>query len=203
MTGAVAAIAAVWFVWTGGRRPVPPPVGRATTSNRTPASNGIVRILSFYSSAGQDVAAGSHTNLCYGVENAKSVRIEPPIEDVYPAFSHCVSVEPKHDTTYRLIARGADGREVMESVSVKLTAPPPRIVSVTISSKQIRPGQPLSVCYETEHAASVRLEPANIQLQPASKGCAVIHPRATTKYLLVASARNGPPDRREFTVTVR
>jgi hypothetical protein len=56
-----------------------------------------VKILQFYARDGV-VTEGEKTVLCYGVSNARSVRIDPPVEGVGPALTRCVEVQPKRET---------------------------------------------------------------------------------------------------------
>ena len=78
-----------------------------------------VRILTFYATPGV-VPEGDRTLLCYGVENASSVRIEPPVEDLHPALSRCFWVKPERTTTYRLRAESADGTKASLSLTVRV-----------------------------------------------------------------------------------
>ena len=48
--------------------------------------------------------------MCYGVENASTVWLEPPRQELSAALSRCVEVFPEADTTYKLTAQGADGK---------------------------------------------------------------------------------------------
>jgi hypothetical protein len=66
------------------------------------------------------VHPGQSAQLCYGVSNAKSVRIEPPVQNVWPSQSHCVEVAPKHTTTYRLFAEDAKGHIETAIVPLKV-----------------------------------------------------------------------------------
>ena len=63
---------------------------------------------------------GGPTNLCYGVTGAKTVRMEPPVDGVWPALTRCVQVLPKKDTKYKLIADDEAGHEVTQSVTVHI-----------------------------------------------------------------------------------
>jgi len=65
-------------------------------------------ILSFFATP-PSIAPGDESELCYSVSNAKSVAINPPVGDVWPAFDHCVSVRPKKTTTYTITATDAVG----------------------------------------------------------------------------------------------
>ena len=69
---------------------------------------GQLRILNFYPSPAA-IRRGDHANICYGVYGAKSVRIEPPVEELHPAVAHCLQVTPSTSTEYKLIAEDASG----------------------------------------------------------------------------------------------
>jgi hypothetical protein len=78
---------------------------------------GPVRILQFYASVGS-VTMGQKAQLCYGVENAKSVRISPPITGTYPSPSHCLEIVPERTTHYMILAEGFDGRVATQSFTL-------------------------------------------------------------------------------------
>ena len=78
-----------------------------------------LKILDFYASPAV-VKRGGHLSLCFGVSGARSVRIEPPVEDLHPALSHCMQVSPGADTDYKLIAEDAAGHRVTRTVAVKV-----------------------------------------------------------------------------------
>src|SRR5579863_4015850 len=65
--------------------------------------DGRLKILDFYAAPGI-IGRGQKALLCYGVVNAKSIRLEPAVEPMYPAVSRCFEVTPLHDTRYTLIA---------------------------------------------------------------------------------------------------
>ncbi|HVB86196.1 MAG TPA: hypothetical protein VNK23_05965 [Candidatus Dormibacteraeota bacterium] len=65
-------------------------------------------ILSFFASPAS-ISRGDESELCYSVSNAKSVAINPPVGDVWPAFDHCVSVRPKKTTIYTITATDSAG----------------------------------------------------------------------------------------------
>jgi len=75
-------------------------------------------ILAFYATP-SGIRRGQKARLCYGVSNSKSVRIEPPVENVWPSLSRCVEVSPRADTVYRLIAEDANGQ--VQTVSTRVT----------------------------------------------------------------------------------
>ena len=80
-----------------------------------------VKILNFYARSGE-VPAGGRELLCYGVLNAKQVRMTPEVEDkMYPAISRCFWVAPQRTTKYTLTAVGADGTETSASLELRVT----------------------------------------------------------------------------------
>jgi hypothetical protein len=89
------------------------------------AKPGPVRILQFYASVGT-LAPGEKAQLCYGVENAKAVRISPMLQGVYPTHSHCVEIVPEHTTHYTLQAEGFDGTVAIRSFTLAVQAAPAR-----------------------------------------------------------------------------
>lgn len=76
-----------------------------------------VRILQFYAEA-REIAAGGKTIVCYGVANATALRLEPPVEKVWPAVSRCFDVTPSTSTHYTLTAEGADHATVSQSIDI-------------------------------------------------------------------------------------
>ncbi len=76
-------------------------------------------IISFYALPGV-VRRGESAQLCYGVSNAKSVRLEPPIEPVWPSASRCFEVAPKKDTTYTLTAEDAEGHAKSATLEIRV-----------------------------------------------------------------------------------
>jgi len=93
-----------------------PPVG---------GPRGPVRILRFYATTGS-IALGDKAQLCYGVENARSVRISPSLEPVAPSANRCMDIVPEHTTHYTILAEGYDGRVVTGGITLVVeTAPAP------------------------------------------------------------------------------
>lgn len=78
-----------------------------------------LKIVAFYAAPGM-IEKGAHTSLCYGVTGAKNVRMDPPVDAVWPALTRCVQVSPRKDTEYKLIAEDEKGRSVTQSVTVKV-----------------------------------------------------------------------------------
>src|SRR5260370_23910565 len=65
-------------------------------------------IQSFYAIPGT-IHRGESLQLCYGVANAKTVKLEPQPNPVWPSYALCVNVSPTKDTTYTLTIADAAG----------------------------------------------------------------------------------------------
>jgi flagellar basal body-associated protein FliL len=76
-------------------------------------------ILSFYASP-STVRRGESTQLCYGVSNAKKVRLEPQTQPVWPSVAHCVDVSPSKSITYTLTIEDAAGHTQSQDIDVKV-----------------------------------------------------------------------------------
>jgi hypothetical protein len=113
------AAALAGILWTSAvRRPGENAWIRPVGAARPP-----VRILQFYASVGL-LTKGEAAKLCYGVENARAVRISPSVDDVYPSPGRCVEIVPEHTTHYLLTAEGFDGRVATQSFTLAVQAEP-------------------------------------------------------------------------------
>ena len=174
--------------------------GRAVTGY--PGTGGTaVRILQFYANKGE-LTEGESATICYGVDNARSVRFEPAGEQLKPSWNRCFSVTPARDTTYTMVADGTGGTQVTASFSVRVKAAPPFIQMFAASEKEIHRGDRFTICYNAEHASSVRLEPVGMSLQPG-QGCVMLYPKADMEFRLVASGAGGRSDCARASVRVR
>src|ERR1700757_3416763 len=63
-----------------------------------------------------EIRRGQTAQVCFGVANAKSVRLEPQANPVWPSHSLCVDVKPVKTTTYTLTATAADGKFLTQQV---------------------------------------------------------------------------------------
>src|SRR5258708_37368603 len=75
---------------------------------------GQLKILSFYASPGL-IRRGEKALVCYGVANAKAVRLDPAVERVWPSASRCFTVVPDRETRYTLTAEDAGGHTATQS----------------------------------------------------------------------------------------
>jgi hypothetical protein len=161
-----------------------------------------VTILHFYASPGT-LVDGDKALLCYGVAKARAVRLEPPAEALAPSLNRCIQVAPEQDTQYTLIAEGADGRTVSESLTIQVTADPLRAPKVLyfVSAKK---DTVYSLCFGVENAVRVSVDPPVIPpMEGAPRGCFYVAPKQTTTYTLMVNGRHGTVARRQITVSVR
>ena len=85
--------------------------------------HGPVRILRFYATTGS-VQRGDKTQICYGVANARSVRISPSLTALAPAANRCLDIVPEHTTHYTILAEGFDGNVVSKVLTLVVEAAP-------------------------------------------------------------------------------
>ena len=76
-------------------------------------------IQNFYAIPGE-IRRGESVQLCYGVANAKTVKLEPQTNPVWPSYSRCVDVSPTKSTTYTLTIADAAGNTRTQSLEVKV-----------------------------------------------------------------------------------
>lgn len=74
-------------------------------------------ILGFYASPAS-IRRGDSAQLCYGVSNAKAVKLEPQSQPVWPSASRCVDVSPIKTTTYTLTVEDAGGKVLSQTVDI-------------------------------------------------------------------------------------
>jgi hypothetical protein len=63
---------------------------------------------------------GQTTQLCYGVANAKAVKLDPPVEQLKPSYHHCFEIAPKKTTTYTITADDGAGHTKSESLTIEV-----------------------------------------------------------------------------------
>jgi hypothetical protein len=74
-------------------------------------------IQSFYASPGV-IHKRESVQLCYGVADAKSVKLEPQPNAVWPSYARCVSVSPAKSTTHMLTISDASGNVKTQDLQV-------------------------------------------------------------------------------------
>jgi type IV pilus biogenesis protein CpaD/CtpE len=160
------------------------------------------KITQFYSTQAK-VARGENALLCYGVDNATAVWLEPPRHELSAALSRCVEISPDTDTTYKLTAEGEDGKSVTRELKVTVSSARAKIVNVNVSALEVKPGDLVSVCYTVANARAVTIEPLRFRGGPAAKGCVTDQPRKSTTYTISALGQEGEKDQERVTVQVK
>ena len=79
--------------------------------------DGQFRILDFYASPAV-IKRGEQSTICFGVNGARRVRIDPPVESLHPAISYCLKVAPRKDTDFTLTAESAAGQTVTRRLRI-------------------------------------------------------------------------------------
>ncbi|MFN0102457.1 MAG: PKD domain-containing protein [Bryobacteraceae bacterium] len=153
-------------------------VARATVTTRAALT---VRILRFQANPVQ-VRAGQPVNLLWLIENADSATIDPVVGAVN-ATQGTTQVNPATTTTYRLTAKNATS-EAVETVTVNVDRPPPRIISFQASPATIDRGQSSTLSWQTENADTVTVTGLGT-VQP--NGTAPISPTENTTYTITAT----------------
>jgi hypothetical protein len=168
-------------------------------------SGDAVKITNFYP-RDTVLVEGSKTVLCYGVTNAKSVRIDPPVDGVSPALSRCVEVEPKRETQYALTATGADGRTVSQSTTIRIgsdTSALPKITAFKVEkcSKDYSGEAIFSMTFADQNAEEVSIEPVAFQpLHGAPFGNFSARVAKTTSYTLTVTGKHGHVAKKQLTL---
>lgn len=138
------------------------------------------RVISLTAGAGQ---------LCYQVENATSVTIQPAF-GVVPPPAACLSAKPAITTTYTLTATNDSGTTTA-SATLEVT-------SAAITSFSNDPayspsaGGPVTLQWTTQNAVSVGLTGLGVPSGTLPlNGSVVVHPVTNTTYTLIAYGANG------------
>lgn len=166
-----------------------------------PARPEPVRITQFY--ATPRVAAGEEATICYGVEWAVSVRLEPPVEQLVPSPARCFAFRPQ-GSSYKLIARGGAGDEVSRTLTIGTAAAKPRFTDLQVTATNVKAGQPVQFCFQAVHAATVTGGPGTfLKGGKAAGDCLQDYPKQTTTYRLTIASVDGQRDSDAVTVQVK
>jgi hypothetical protein len=164
-----------------------------------------VKILQFYAREGS-VTEGSKSVICYGVLNAVSVRMEPPVEGVAPSLNKCVDVAPERQTRYTLFAEGKGGQVISESFTLGVEPDAdalPKITSFEVKSQSIDyRGRPVYlVSFTAENPEEVSFDPPVLpNLHRAPYGRLYVAPEKTTTYTLTVTGKFGHKAQRQLTL---
>ena len=190
--------------WLGRHQPVPA-AGNLAFENAYGGT--AVKIVQFYAREGV-VTEGQATAICYGVLNAKSVRITPPLEGAGVSLNRCLEVAPEHDTRYTLTVDGNDGRTVSASFDLAVvadTATLPRISYFRIADrKRDYLGRPLFLlAYANQNAEEVSIDPPVFSpMHRTPMGRFYVRPDKTTTYTLTVKGPHHHVAQQQLTVVV-
>ena len=165
-----------------------------------------VKILQFYAREG-NLTQGNPTVICYGVLNARAVRIEPPVEGVSPALSRCVEIAPLQGTRYTLTAEGNDGHTVSESFVLQVSADQatlPHITYFRVANHKMEGSRHFFLLsFGDQNAEEVSIDPPVFPtLHGAPNGQFLVGPERTTTYTLTVTGKYGHKAERKLTVEI-
>jgi hypothetical protein len=169
-------------------------------------------ITQFYASPAT-VGKGGRSLLCYGVESAASVRLDPPVEAIAPSLARCMELHPTATTTYTLYAKNRAGAEVSQAVTVtvdpKLREPAAGastglILFFTAVQTRVPNGATATLCYGVKGASSVAIDPpvSAAALTVSDRMCLQTKPEVTATYTLTAKSASGETDTERVKITV-
>jgi hypothetical protein len=75
------------------------------------------KILAFYASPGF-VSKGDTVDLCYGVSNAKSIAIDPPVGNIWVSTNHCLQIHPTKTTKYVFTTEDGKGNKLVQDLTI-------------------------------------------------------------------------------------
>jgi hypothetical protein len=75
------------------------------------------KILAFY--AGPPVIkSGDTVDMCYGVSNANSVAINPPVGNIWVSTNHCLQIHPTKTTKYVFTTEDGKGNKLTADLTI-------------------------------------------------------------------------------------
>src|SRR5690606_34543110 len=147
------------------------------------------------------LASGEIATICYGVENATAVEINPAVEELKPSFNRCYQVAPRQTTTYTLTATGAGTSTASLVINVSATAASAKgrasahkaemMLSLLTRTPDGPARLPATVCYGATGAAKVSNTPPGPALVWPERHCFTVNPATTPAYTLTAVNKDG------------
>ena len=165
-----------------------------------------LKILQFYA-RDRVVLEGGSTVVCYGVLNARAVRIDPPIAPIDPSLNRCVEAAPERTTRYTLTAEGEGGRSTTASFKIEVrpdAAALPRITYFTAGAPRLEDGRRIfKLAFGQVNGDLVEIDPEVFPaLHGAPMGQFYVAPRETTTYVLTVTGKHGHKATKSLTVSV-
>jgi hypothetical protein len=160
------------------------------------------KINEFYASP-QQVPKGQRTLLCYGVESAVSVTLDPGNESLSPALAKCIEKVPTSDTTYTLTVKGKDGQTHTRTLAITTGIAAMKFLDLMVNAPQVKAGEMVSFCFKAQGAVAVSGGPGKFQKGGQPNGdCLVDQPTKTTAYEITIRGAGNQVDTERMSVKV-
>lgn len=147
---------------------------------------GAPQVVSFAATPAS-IVAGQNTTISWQTTGATSVAIDQGV-GMQPA-NGSTTVSPTQTTLYTLTATGPGGQTTSLLTVTVTNAGAPTITAFTVMPQQITPGGQATLSWQTTDAIEVSID-NGIGVRPTN-GQAMVSPRATTTYTLVATGPGG------------
>jgi hypothetical protein len=154
----------------------------------------------------QRITRGGSVSLCFKVENASRVDIEPEVAKSRAA-EDCVQQRPRATTTYIITAfndAGLKSQPRQETVTVD--EPPPlkhaRILFFKASLQQIKQGATIDLCYGVADANTTTISPPGREVPSIENNCIKHRPRESGTYILKTTGEDNKTETQELRVVV-
>jgi hypothetical protein len=169
----------------------------------TKAAAPAARILNFYASP-PSIEKGSDALLCYGVEGASWVKLEPDVEKLNPALSRCFQVSPAVTTTYTLSVEGSSQKAEVTVTPAQPKADRKQLIKYFVAAPmETMAGQKVTLCYGVQDTKAVKITPSSMEHKPSDKICFTETVNATTSFKLTAIGEKGVMQAKTVEVKVK
>ncbi|MBZ5604815.1 MAG: hypothetical protein LAO79_21165 [Acidobacteriia bacterium] len=161
-----------------------------------------VRITQFYASP-RNPPQVEKTLVCYGVANAREVRLDPPVERLWPSIARCFDFVPAQETKFTLIAANGNA-QVTQSIDIVPGPPAVKLIEVSINKIEAEPGEQITVCYKAKNAVDVEVRPGRwLNPHTMDLGCVSDRPQKNTTYVVRVTGAGGDLDTEKVTVKIK
>ena len=159
-----------------------------------------VRITQFYASP-PNPHQGEKALVCYGVQNASEVWIDPPVERLWPAVARCFDLVPTKPEKLTLKAVGG-GKQVSQTIEIVPGPPAVKLLEVSINKQTAAPGDEIMVCYKARNVVDATVAWGKSTVRNPAYGCVTDRPRHTTTYTVTVQGAGGDSDVERVTATI-
>jgi hypothetical protein len=154
----------------------------------------------------QRITRGGSVSVCFKVENASRVDIEPEVAKSRAA-EDCVQQRPRVTTTYVITAFNDVGLQSQpRQDTVTVDEPPPlkhaRILFFKASSQKIKQGETIELCYGVADANTTAISPPGREVPSVENNCIKQRPRESGTYTLKTTGEDNKTETQELRVVV-